>query len=534
MDIFPTAVDIFLNNLPVLIAAIFLGRAFFFFGQDDVDKKNNLSFVALAFFLFAIQKISVIGFWIYASNTHQEDLFLTVSDLLQIVFVPTVAMFLIVGGIAYSRMFGWIRSWVAVMFGVLVWYGAVRPLLLPSFEWQQYLMNIYMVSGFVLLGAILMIVRKTKRHISLKLTGFFIFLIGGYYFQAVMPNGLNRWWLETVLFVLPSLCLYRAANIQMKNQLKFLSDELERTKQRIPQMIQASPFPIMISRLKDDRLVLVNDKALKLFNINAPSLQIFKSEQFYVNPEARLKFTKLLTENHFVDSFEAEFKKQDSTGHFWLEVSARIMEFENEPVLYSAFKDITDQKKREHELFEKAVLDPLTGCYNRRQFVELANKEIRRSWRYDAPFCLLMLDIDHFKAVNDTYGHAAGDEVLKAVAKMAKVTLRDSDVFARFGGEEFIALLPHTDLVGASVVAERIRKNVQELQILAEGQNIQCTISMGVASSEVSEDLDTLIKATDEALYTAKECGRNQVRFYGERKPSEVKDVPVLPEVSEK
>ena len=124
--------------------------------------------------------------------------------------------------------------------------------------------------------------------------------------------------------------------------------------------------------------------------------------------------------------------------------------------------------------------------------------------------------------------------MLKAVAKMAKVTLRDSDVFARFGGEEFIALLPHTDLVGASVVAERIRKNVQELQILAEGQNIQCTISMGVASSEVSEDLDTLIKATDEALYTAKECGRNQVRFYGERKPSEVKDVPVLPEVSEK
>jgi diguanylate cyclase (GGDEF)-like protein len=219
-----------------------------------------------------------------------------------------------------------------------------------------------------------------------------------------------------------------------------------------------------------------------------------------------------------VENFQTVFRNPKSEKTFWLDISARVIDFDNEVALFSAFKDITAQKKHEQDLFEKAVLDPLTGCYNRRQFLELAMKEIRRAWRYDAPFCLMMMDIDHFKMVNDRYGHTFGDEVLKIMARACKQNLRDSDIFARYGGEEFIVLLTNTTIAEGRSVAERVRQAIEKCVIsLTTGEKFHFTISLGVVCSQSSDDLDELVKRADSALYAAKKGGRNQVRIYGEQ-----------------
>jgi len=314
------------------------------------------------------------------------------------------------------------------------------------------------------------------------------------------------------------LGIYRTTIRQLRKETQELTKELKQTKEKIPMMIQSSPFPIIISALKDDRLVLVNDKACSLFNIDKNNIKQFRTEQYFVDPNARKELLHKLSMSPSIEGFQAILRKPGTQEAFWLDISATVMDYENEIVLYSAFKDITAQKKHEQDLFEKAVLDPLTGCYNRRQFQELALKEIRQAWRYNTQFCLMMMDIDHFKSVNDTHGHAFGDEVLKMMARVCKQTLRESDIFARFGGEEFIVLLTQTDLNGGAIVAERLRQNIEACSVpLPTEEMFKFTVSIGVVGSNCSDDLEELIKRADDALYFAKEHGRNQVRVYGEK-----------------
>lgn len=174
--------------------------------------------------------------------------------------------------------------------------------------------------------------------------------------------------------------------------------------------------------------------------------------------------------------------------------------------------EITERKRSEARLMELATLDGLTGIFNRRHFMELAQREFSRSRRYGLRLSLLMIDADHFKKINDTHGHSAGDMVLRALARKAGAILRDVDVFARFGGEEFAALLPETDLEEARVVAERLCMHLAERPVVADEVELRLTVSVGVAEMEEHiASLDELIKAADEALYLAKERGRNQV-----------------------
>ncbi len=166
-------------------------------------------------------------------------------------------------------------------------------------------------------------------------------------------------------------------------------------------------------------------------------------------------------------------------------------------------------------MYKKALLsahtDQLTGLNNRTSFSQSLQHEWDLAKRYNAPFSLLMLDIDHFKKINDTYGHIAGDEALKTVAKTIKETIRDSDVAFRYGGEEFVVLLNNTSEPGASLLAERIRQNIANLVIAVEGSTLSLTISLGTAILGESENGEELLQRADEALYQAKNSGRNRV-----------------------
>jgi diguanylate cyclase (GGDEF)-like protein len=155
--------------------------------------------------------------------------------------------------------------------------------------------------------------------------------------------------------------------------------------------------------------------------------------------------------------------------------------------------------------------DELTGLYNRRHFIELAEAEVARARRTGTPLSLAMLDIDHFKAVNDVFGHPVGDLALRELARAMRETLRTSDVPARIGGEEFVVLLTDTALEGAVAVTERLRERVGRAEVKAGGDRVaRFTVSGGVAELALGERLDGLLARADEALYRAKEEGRNR------------------------
>jgi diguanylate cyclase (GGDEF)-like protein len=166
----------------------------------------------------------------------------------------------------------------------------------------------------------------------------------------------------------------------------------------------------------------------------------------------------------------------------------------------------------ERALLRIATTDPLTGAYNRRHYMALLSREHQRAERYGSTFSILMLDIDHFKKINDTYGHPIGDEAIKAMASAASKHLRPSDTLGRFGGEEFVIMLPQTDAAGAVVAAERIRESVAQVAVPAGTRVVRFTVSIGVATFVPKVTVAELLESADQALYAAKTGGRNQVR----------------------
>lgn len=183
-------------------------------------------------------------------------------------------------------------------------------------------------------------------------------------------------------------------------------------------------------------------------------------------------------------------------------------------------RDITDRKKGEDEkrrlistLNHLSTTDSLTGLYNRRALNEMLKHEIDRAMRYENDLSLVLCDIDKFKRINDTFGHTAGDRALLAVAMVLQQTLRRSDIVGRYGGDEFMIILPETSLAGAKKLAEKVRHAVEKLDLEASGsKRIRFTLSMGVASCcPTAEDIDSLVALADTALYASKEAGRNRV-----------------------
>ncbi len=162
---------------------------------------------------------------------------------------------------------------------------------------------------------------------------------------------------------------------------------------------------------------------------------------------------------------------------------------------------------------QAALTDPLTGVNNRAAMDVSVTREVELSRRHGTPLSLVAIDIDHFKKINDKYGHAAGDRVLKSVAQVITATVRSSDMVFRYGGEEFMILLSSTGEQGAVQLAERIRKNVQSTEIRCDDTFISATISVGIAWLEEKDSDQTLFQKADKSLYVAKSSGRNCVRY---------------------
>ncbi len=294
-----------------------------------------------------------------------------------------------------------------------------------------------------------------------------------------------------------------------------MNDEEIITK-RFLRVLESVNFGLLVEG-EHRKIILVNQAFLDLFKIP------LKPDNFInMDCEEAAKNSKQFfkDEKQFMDRIHKILDKKEKVLNDVLELKdGRIFERDYFPIFIKKnyrghawlYKDITEKSLMEKKLIKMATTDALTEAYNRRKFHDELNKHIDLSKRYGGELSLILFDIDNFKAVNDNYGHHAGDEVLKKISQTILKSRRKVDIFGRWGGEEFIILLPKTGLNNAIIIAERFRIQIKELQF--ESLDYSITASFGVSQYSVKNtDNDFIIKA-DEALYEAKKTGKDKVCF---------------------
>lgn len=274
-----------------------------------------------------------------------------------------------------------------------------------------------------------------------------------------------------------------------------------------------------------DGIVIIDGQGvIRLFNPAAERIFQYAAEEVVGR-----SLSLLLPEEHHrhhqahVNRFEQESdtaRKMEERGtvsgvrkdgkQFPLEISISKITVGGAREYCALIRDASEQERMIRELNRRAYTDPLTGLNNRHFLSERGAELFTLCSRYNHPISLMVIDADHFKAVNDTYGHDAGDEVLKNLAKTLTAVARSTDIVARFGGEEFIILLPETESAGAVQLAERVRSRIEKAGT-SGADEIAITVSIGVASYNGGDDFDALFRRADKALYAAKESGRNRV-----------------------
>lgn len=300
---------------------------------------------------------------------------------------------------------------------------------------------------------------------------------------------------------------------------KRAEETVRRSELKLRSILESAPYPIMIFSAADMKVLYANRSTYSLFEfpMEKSLTEISDMEGFWIQDDDRKNLVKRLTEDGDVRNHEMLMKTAKGKM-FWAMLSATAMDFDGEKSLFISLLDVTEKKLIQEELERLATTDPLTGIYNRRSFFDMANKELRRAVRYNYPFSLLMLDIDYFKRVNDSYGHAFGDQVIQRFSEECNECLREEDIFGRVGGEEFAIVLVSADMQGAAAVAERIRSRWESVSMVAEGKTVAFSVSIGVSELlNPRESVDMVMERADNALYQAKKEGRNRVRTHDDK-----------------
>jgi len=270
------------------------------------------------------------------------------------------------------------------------------------------------------------------------------------------------------------------------------------------------PVPLYrATRGATGRFIAFNPAFLRLFEADTPE-QLFKHDisDLYVDPRERERFSNQLMHKGEVRRYDLRLRTLTGRMIECIDTAYRHEDENGQIVFDGVLEDVTHQRELERELARQAQYDDLSGLVNRRHCDARLSAEIERCKRYGQPLSVLMLDIDHFKRVNDEQGHAAGDRLLQEIAGVIRHQVRQTDLAARWGGEEFMVLLPSTHGSGAARLAEKLRHAVAEMA-RARGQGI--TVSIGCTEHVTGENRDDLLGRVDDALYAAKDGGRNRV-----------------------
>ena len=355
------------------------------------------------------------------------------------------------------------------------------------------------------------------------------------------------WLLTLFLLTLEAALIFHPFVKHIKHvlgQLKFATEELKVHQERLEELVMQrtrelerknndlaeseEKFRLMSNSAKDAIAIISEDELVTYWNPAAESMFGYSQDEIIgENLHELLAPSGMRKDAHggfgsfrhsgmgklIGKTIEIKALRKDGT-EFDIELSISSLKLRNKWNALGIIRDISERKIHEVELKRQAFIDYLTGVNNRGHFMELAELELNRTVRYANPLSILMMDIDFFKKVNDTYGHKIGDMVLKRLAEVCVAALREVDIIGRIGGEEFAILLPETDTNEAKEVAERLRDSVEKTRITLEGGGLplQSTVSIGVASLRSREDnIDVLLNLADGALYTAKANGRNRV-----------------------
>ncbi|MDD5366612.1 MAG: sensor domain-containing diguanylate cyclase [Gallionellaceae bacterium] len=292
-------------------------------------------------------------------------------------------------------------------------------------------------------------------------------------------------------------------------------DALREKEARFRYMLETSPIAVRIAGMSGHKVLFANQRYAELIESSADTLIGVDPVSYYADPDEYREIIDLLAQGEQVTNRLVELAIPGGKIK-WALASYLALEYENEPAVLGWFYDITAQKELERQMELLAQTDPLTSLANRRHFMAIAENELARTSRYGGSLSMLMLDIDHFKQVNDTHGHKTGDVVLVRLGELCHEALRNIDTVGRMGGEEFAVVLPQTGREQALEAAERLRVLIGKTEIPMEhGVPLHFTVSIGVVTlSGRSSNIDTLLNQADTALYEAKRSGRNRVCVY--------------------
>jgi diguanylate cyclase (GGDEF)-like protein/PAS domain S-box-containing protein len=296
--------------------------------------------------------------------------------------------------------------------------------------------------------------------------------------------------------------------IQLREEIQTALAESEKNYRTL---FELESDAIFIVQNQDGQILEANSAACSLYGYSHEELLSKKNTDISAEPEQTRAATRATAPLDKVVRIPLRYHRKKDGTVFPVEITARFIVWKDRSVHIAAIRDITERRKIEQELERLATTDPLTGLANRRQFFHQAGEIFTRARHYPYRLSILMLDLDHFKEVNDNFGHATGDAALREVARRLRENIRPTDILGRYGGEEFTVVLPRTDLAEARQIASRLCEAIADKPIMVDAVNVRVTVSMGVAGlDENVTSLDELLTRADQSLYAAKEAGRNR------------------------
>ncbi|MDR3515804.1 MAG: sensor domain-containing diguanylate cyclase [Azospirillaceae bacterium] len=288
------------------------------------------------------------------------------------------------------------------------------------------------------------------------------------------------------------------------------NQDLSEHREMLRHILRAIPTPLFVTEKNSGKLTQINDSALSYFG-EVASMESFVdtfSIDNHLDRRDLARLAMILETRGRVVGFETRIHLPDGTSRNVL-LAAAAIEIGGTETILTVLTDITARKEMEARLERLATTDSLTGLLNRAQFFAIAATEIKRAQRHQRPIAVIMIDIDYFKRINDNHGHDVGDRTLKALAALCRGLVRDHDIVARLGGEEFGLLLPETEQRQALALADRLRVAIETASL--DGLATPITISVGVADVRLGEmAVDAALSRADQALYVAKRAGRNR------------------------
>jgi len=398
-----------------------------------------------------------------------------------------------------------VTLWVAdsAIYAFILHQGMFSDLVLFGGSWQELFSRLFLVAGIVVYGVVITRMRdssdRTKMHTELR-------------------ANLEREVAE------------RTDKLRSVNELQHkeildrtrTEEELYRSEHFLSTIFDSFHDPFNIVD-RDYRIVKFNEAYSRMKNMSAKDLFGKKCYEALHDRSSVCEDCVLVKTFQSKDPCAKEKRVTQANGtEMWLEIYTYpiLDQQKNVTHVVEYTRDITDRKKAEEEkkqLIENlnylSTTDSLTGLRNRRALTDTLHQEIERTQRYDTDLSLILCDLDKFKLINDTYGHAAGDAALQAVSEALKTSLRKTDILGRYGGDEFMIILPETSLAAAKMLAEKVRLAVSEIELsVGNNKRIGLSLSLGVAGCcAPAENLDTLVRLADSALYESKQGGRNRV-----------------------